>query len=272
MYPVWFCLKESRFGTRLNNSQLLTRFNMQIPSSPPPGPFFASSEDEGDDIHMAGVESEVPRSSLPTTPRTSSSRSSPHRLFLEDSDDDVNDIYTSESPSVRRPIVVDDLLEIDIDNAATHAKAGPSKPIEAFKKSSSPPDVKQRFNSGPPLKKRRLSPQDTHISASSFPPTYLGEVLITNAWSNVSGKGYVKPNESIQIQRDEVAAPKPGPSKQAKSVNKKSGDGKKQLSLATMLKPQPTNNFKKKKKVDTIVRLVNSRGFGLHIFSLPDLG
>lgn len=141
--------------------------------------------------------------------------------------------------------------------AATHAKAGPSKP---FKKSSSPLDAKQRSNSGPPLKKRRLSPQDTHITTNSFPPTYLGEVLITNAWSNVSGKGYVKPNESIQIQRDEVAAPKPGPSKQAKSVNKKTGDGKKQLSLATMLKAQPTNNFKKK-KVDTIVRLVNSRGF-----------
>jgi DNA repair protein RAD5 len=245
---------------------------MQIPSSPPPGPFFASSEDEGDDINMAGVESEVPHSSLPTTPRTSSSRSSPpHRLFLEDSDDDVNDIYTSESPSVRRPIVVDDVLEIDIDSAATHAKAGQSKPTEAFKKSSSPPHFKQGFNSGPPLKKRRLSPQDTHNPTSSFPPTYLGEVLITNAWSNVSGKGYVKPNESIQIQRDEVTAPKPGPSKPTKSVNKKSGDGKKQLSLATMLKPQPTNIFKKK-KVDTIVRLVNSRGFGLHICSPPDLG
>lgn len=240
---------------------------MQIPSSPPSGPFFASSDDEGDDIHMIGVESEAPRSSLPTTPRTSSSRSSPpHRLFLEDSDDDI---CTSDSPSVRRPIVVDDVLEIDIDSAATHAKAGPSKPIEAFKKSSPPPDVKQRFNSGPPLKRRRLFPQDPHIP-SSFPPTYLGEVLITNAWSNVSGKGYVKPNESIQIQRDEVAAPKPGPSKPTKSANKKSGDGKKQLSLATMLKPQPTNNFKKK-KVDTIVRLVNSRGFGLHLCCPPDL-
>ena len=103
--------------------------------------------------------------------------------------------------------------------------------------------------------------------ATEFLPTYMGEVVISNAWSNVSGKGYVKPNETVVVKREEQDLPQAGTSK-PKPTAVQSGN-KKQISIATMLKPQPAKSTKKKKK-DHIVRLVNNNGSGDRCSSLPE--
>jgi DNA repair protein RAD5 len=87
---------------------------------------------------------------------------------------------------------------------------------------------------------------------------YIGEFLIPNAWSNVSGKGYIKIDDLVKIERDG------NESTDNKTSNKKKGDGKKQMTLSAMLKNQPSKSSKKK---NNIVRLLNSRGFGW-IYSL----
>jgi DNA repair protein RAD5 len=94
---------------------------------------------------------------------------------------------------------------------------------------------------------------------------YLGETIIANAWSNVSGRGYVKANDFIDVKRDtEDDDPPTASSSKGKSASgsgSKKGDGKKQMKLSSMLKPLPPKPVKKKKG-DTIVRLVNKKGFG----------
>jgi len=116
------------------------------------------------------------------------------------------------------------------------------------------PDVKP-----PPLKKRRVSPIPSNSQGIHF-PAYIGEVFIPNAWSNVSGKGYVKINDLIRIERDDDEGPKAASSnnKGKKKVDDKKG--KKQQTITAMFKAQPMKRSKKKE--DTIVRLVTTRGFG----------
>jgi DNA repair protein RAD5 len=96
---------------------------------------------------------------------------------------------------------------------------------------------------------------------------YLGCFIIGNAWATVKGHGYIKAGDEILIEReDQVEKPGfknyPSNSIVAKSRSKESKDkGKsKQLTLVSMMKSQPSNLAKK--KVDTIVRLTNIRGFG----------
>ncbi|KAK7465321.1 DNA helicase rad5 [Stygiomarasmius scandens] len=115
------------------------------------------------------------------------------------------------------------------------------------------PDVKP-----PPLKKRRVSPVPSNSQGIHF-PAYIGEVFIPNAWSNVSGKGYVKINDLIRIEREDDEGPKAASSnnKGKKKVDDKKG--KKQQTITAMFKAQPMKRSKKKE--DTIVRLVTTRGF-----------
>jgi hypothetical protein len=84
-------------------------------------------------------------------------------------------------------------------------------------------------------------------------------MVFAHAWSNVSGKGYIKINEEVKIMREPQESKKSG----ADTKSKKTGDGKKQMSLTAMLK-QPAKTSKNK-KTDNIVRLYNSRGFGTSI-------
>ena len=96
--------------------------------------------------------------------------------------------------------------------------------------------------------------------------------LVGNAWSTVRGKGYVKPGEEIKIERDAHGdGRKAGPSKAKNTKStpkdaKSSKSGKKQLSIATMLKPQPAKPTRKKQ--DLVVRLVNQRGFGTYLIRI----
>lgn len=229
--------------------------DMEVSNSPPSGLFFAGSDDGETENVMEGLdESEIPA----TPPAPSSPRSS---LFLPDSDDEDSpeDIEKLSLLPKKRLVFEDDDSDGDVEIPEPSDRASSIISIrEGSTTSDFTPSLKPPSPIHPPTKKRRLSPPDTH---TSLPPMYLGEILIPNAWSNVSGKGYIKPNEPIQIQRDDQGESRPGSSKSGAAQAKK-GDGKKQLSIAAMLKGQPTKQALKKKKADNIVRILNIRGFG----------
>jgi DNA repair protein RAD5 len=250
-----------------------------IPNEPPPGMFFAGSdEEEEEDVIMQpaeeGVESDSATlsghmsesSSLPQTPQKSSPPSSPRqKLFLDDDDDDEpRPVESGPSvPTKRQAMVMEDsdieVIEIsrDFRPKSKNKTAADSFPI------SPPPEQKLL---SPVVKKRRFSsPQriSAEILPDTFLPAYLGEIVVPNAWSNVSGKGYITANESVLVQRETGDAEPTKPKAAASTSGKKKPDGKKQITLTNMLKPQPPKATKKKKKTDTIVRLINNRGFGM---------
>ena len=239
-----------------------------MPDASPPGLFFAGSDDDDDDeppISGSAKSSSFPPASSPPS----------HLLFLEGSDDDDDSMYMSPKPSAfsekaKRPIVIEDedpdIQITEYSQVSTEIKSDQhSRPT-----SLSPTLDKKMLLPGPAAKKRRLLPPE-HESpsnrATEFLPTYLGEVVISNAWSNVSGKGYVKPNETVIVKREEQDLPQAGTSK-PKPTTVQSGK-KKQISIATMLKSQPAKSTKKKKR-DNIVRLVNKKGFGDRCSSSPE--
>ncbi|KAJ3518013.1 hypothetical protein NLJ89_g135 [Agrocybe chaxingu] len=230
----------------------------QMPPGSPPAPFFASSDEE--DVATSEFVSHAAASSpsLPETPRTSASsaRSSPPPLFLRDSDDEKEELMPVDLPSFSEhlPAMEDNDSDIEIVEQ-------PRGQVDELSPASAcaPPDA----NLPPPTntsKKRRLSADSLPPSKASFLPTYLGELIVPNAWSNVSGKGYVKPNDAVLVKRDKEHVSKPSTAKPKPGNGKKKPDGKKQITLAAMLKPQPAKPSKKKKP-DSIVRLVNGKGF-----------
>ena len=236
--------------------------DMDLSDGPPEGLFFAGSDDDGENMTaMEAVE----------TPATSSTGSSPPGgLFLPDSDDDelVQDVVdTPPKPKRRLPSSQEDepdgdiqvLAAPDLKSANPPQRASSVQSVGRVSVMAAPSPATRSVSPTPLPKKRRISPKVG--TPPTFTPTYLGEILVPNAWSNVSGKGYVKPNEPIQIKRDERNETKQGPSRSSSAQGKKKGDNKKQLSLTAMLKSQPAKSSKKK-KTDNIVRLFNSRGFG----------
>jgi hypothetical protein len=127
-----------------------------------------------------------------------------------------------------------------------------------------------------PVKKQRASSPNgitdtstntASISAVAFSSIkssiYLGSFVCGNAFSAVKGKGYTAPGQEIVITRDDPDEDTPKASSSATGKGKttpttKKG-GKKQLTLSNMTKPA----FAKKKKVGMIVRITNTRGFGM---------
>jgi DNA repair protein RAD5 len=103
------------------------------------------------------------------------------------------------------------------------------------------------------------------FSQAPFESIYIGSFIVGNAWSTVKGKGYVNSGDEIQVEREDQDE---GFSVKETAVAAKAKKGKpadkkktKQLSIATMMKaPQPKGS---KKKTNTVVRLINSRGFGM---------
>ena len=103
-------------------------------------------------------------------------------------------------------------------------------------------------------KKRKQGDEDE--DENPFPPRdsyYLGSIYVDNAWSTVRGTGYIKNGDQILVKRD------PLPSNTSSG---KKGKGK-QMSLTSMFKSQ-SNSSQKKPKLNSIVRLTNMRGFGMH--------
>ncbi|KAF8079094.1 DNA repair protein RAD5 [Lyophyllum atratum] len=230
----------------------------ELLEGPPSGLFFAGSDDESEDAPMEQAD---------TPAATTSGPSSPPSLFLPDSEDEdrAEDIALSPLPIKRKLTILDDDQddEIRLPSPIAYRRGSSAGSVtDVLVKALSPTPQRKPSGKDRPTspKKRRISPSPTPSIPPPFLPTYLGDVLVPNAWSNVSGKGYIKNNEAIQIHRDEQNEPKPGQSKPNPAQGKKGGsDGKKQLSLAAMLKPQPSK-VKKKVKGDNIVRLLNSRG------------
>lgn len=235
------------------------------------GLFFAGSDDEDDDVNSTTAQTVVsmpptfhqlaPPSDLPYSPHEK-------RLFFADSDDeDIPRFITPTPIAIHSESVmnVDDSesdLEIPSFEEVPRASSVSSMSSGPSLRSSSPapgPSCKE-----PPVKKRRLSPcsmvQARTGQASFDHPAYLGSFLVGNAWSTVRGKGYIKPGDTIRIERDDPDDFKSGLPVSGKGKKKAlpGNSKKKQLTLGAMLKSQPP---KTTKKADTVVRLTNDRGF-----------
>jgi len=248
---------------------------------PPPGLFFAGSdeEEEGEDVTMQSAGDEVVPNfrlgrmsespSLPCTPQRSSSAPSSHfpKLFLDD-DDEIMSVESEPSvPTKRQAMVMEDSdSDIEVIEKSTDSRSGINNKttVDTMPLSSTP--EQKPLSPAPVAKKRRFSsPQQisTELPGDNSMLAYLGEVVVPNAWSNVSGRGYVTANESVMIYRERQGTQpsKPNPTTSVNDKNKT--NGKKQVTLTSMLKSQPPKKVNKKKKTDTIVRLVNNKGIGM---------
>lgn len=225
--------------------------------------FFAGSDDEDIvlDTHPSPA---IPEETMAVAEATQRPRSPTQKpLFFADSDEDEPVNYRPQHIVPPQDMEDDAGIELDVDMPefvevprASSVSSTSSGMYDSHSSSSPPPPVRQH-SEGPPSKKRRLSPVD-HVPAPGHESMYLGYFLVDNAWSTVKGFGYIKPGDEIRIEREEPNPPPP-PKKPAKKDKGK--DGKKQLTIANMFKPAPAKPNKKKQ--DTVVRITNSRGFGM---------
>ncbi|KAJ3570626.1 hypothetical protein NP233_g4279 [Leucocoprinus birnbaumii] len=209
----------------------------------PPGLFFASSDDEDAVASLGPAGEESSHESEPTlllsdNPQTPAKSPASSALFLPASDDEEGTIsLQSTQNNARKPIVTDDddIQILDVP-PPIHPEIKPER------------TTKELPGEEPPAKRRKLSPDfPSHSPTSSFHSTYVGDILIENAWSTASGKGYVKIGEPVLIQRDELhsLASESG----TRKTIKKTG-GKRQATITSMMKIQPAKAAKK--KVDTV--------------------
>ena len=224
--------------------------------------FFAGSDDEdmGDVTRSPKPKDtdlgEGSSSGSATRPRSPAQQP----LFFEDSDSDAEMSYRLKQPALVMDTDGDDelVLDMDIPEVVEIPRASSVSSVSSGMESShnSPPPPRPSIEEPAP-KRRRLSLPEPPPD-QTFDSMYLGYFLVDNAWSTVKGTGYIKAGEEILIQRDDVSKPPPPPPKKA-TKDKRNG-GKKQLTIANMLKPAPTKTTKKKQ--DSVVRITNSRGFG----------
>jgi DNA repair protein RAD5 len=242
---------------------------MDEQNSPPSDSFFAGPDE--DDATMAIDDfADVDRSSpsIPQTPQTLSSHASPpqEKLFLDDSDDDVA-IPEEDFLNLKRSqaVMMEDTDNSDIEIVEQTDKADITLSRSNSHRPSLSPKPHKSSYSNQAQKKRRLSPEaDVAGLSSCVLPAYLGEVLVPNAWSTTSGRGVVKPNDIINVRRehDDEAKTLKSKSKGSHGANsKKKTDNKKQVTLTSMMGAQ-SQKFSKKKKPDTIVRLVTKDDVG----------
>jgi DNA repair protein RAD5 len=236
--------------------------------SPPQGLFFAGSDD-GNDSDDVLIEEPQPGAATPE------SESKP-RLFFADSDDDEETHASTFTTPMKRSISVHiendasffdgQSSDVEIPSFEEIPRASSvssmSSALSGKDKDSSPAPYIE--STEPPTKKMRMSSPFT-ASQPPFESIYIGSFIVGNAWSTVRGKGYVKSGDEIQVEREDQDE---RPSFKESGVSKKGKKGKamdkgktKQLSIANMMKaPQPKMS---KKKTNTVVRLTNSRGFGM---------
>ncbi|KAJ3731911.1 DNA repair protein RAD5 [Lentinula guzmanii] len=227
-----------------------------------PALFFTGSDDE--DMAMALDSNELNAES------STAARVEPQRLFLPaESDDEEENIPVIPQKRGSSPDIYNeaygtaDMDTADIPRASSVSASSMSEYISI---SSDSEDVavhesSRKKQTVPPAKKRRLSPCVPSASDNIQFPVYIGEFLVPNAWSSISGSGYVKINDIVNIERDtDYSRPSEQVEKGKKAVDKhKSNGGKKQVSLVAMLKAQPIK-VSKKRTNDTIVRLVTKKG------------
>lgn len=219
------------------------------------GLFFAGSDEE-----TIGTEEEGP--SVPASePPTSSPSPRETPLFLpSDSEDDVK-MANGSSAKMAYEIQDDDDMAPPPTLKPRPQKVHRSPSI----RSVSPPvretkgKGKERQSHSParPAKKRRISPTPTNETALQS-SVYLGEFM-ARGWSTVKGKEYIKMNDPVTLVRDIPETTQPSKSS-TKSAGKNKSGRSKQLSITTMMKPQPKPL--NPKKASTVIHLNNARGFG----------
>jgi len=202
--------------------------------------FLAASDDEDLPVQTGEEGLHESKPVLPSdefqTPARSPASSA---LFFAASEEDLKDAHKNMPPKATHKSIVTEKDDIQVPGTSRKS-------------------AREHFQE-PPGKKRRLSPAlEIHPQTSLLRPTYLGDILIENAWSTASGKGYVRSGDSVVIQKDQPATPS---SSRSQRPIKKIGD-KQQVTIASMMKFQKT-----KKKADTVVRILNQRGFGISFIS-----
>ncbi|KAG9222353.1 hypothetical protein CCMSSC00406_0002688 [Pleurotus cornucopiae] len=218
------------------------------------GLFFAGSDEE-----TIGTEEEGP--SVPASePPTSSPSPRETPLFLpSDSEDDVK-MANGASAEMAYEIQDDD----DMAPPPT-LKPRPQKVHRSPSIRSVSPPVRETKGKGRegqshsparPAKKRRISPTPTNETALQS-SVYLGEFM-ARGWSTVKGKEYIKMNDPVTLVRDIPETTQPSKSS-TKSTGKNKSGRSKQLSITTMMKPQPKPL--NPKKASTVIHLNNARGF-----------
>jgi len=205
--------------------------------------FLAASDDEDLPVQPGEESSHEERPVLPADEFQTPAKSPASLFFVASEEEDLKDAHINVPLQTAHESIVTDKDDVEVPDTSRKS-------------------AREHFQE-PPGKKRRLSPTlEIHPQTSLFRPTYLGDVLIANAWSTASGKGYVKSGDSVIIQKDEPTTSSSSRSRSQRPV-KKIGD-KQQVTIASMMKLQKT------KKADTIVRILNQRGFGIifHFLSL----
>lgn len=237
-----------------------------LQKSPPSDSFFAGPDEE-EGAAMAIDDTDARSSpSIPQTPKTFSSHSSPpqEKLFLDDSDDEV--VITEEFPTLKRSqaVMMEDTSDVEIVEQTQKADFDPRTSSRSSLQFPSLSPVPKKIGSTQNQKRRRVTAQ-AEVAESGLLPAYLGEVLVPNAWSTISGSGYVKPNDIICVRRDHDEESTSVKLKSKSSNSKKKMDNKKQVTLTSMIGAQP-QKFSKKKRPDTIVRLVTKDDVGTFFF------
>ena len=221
-------------------------------NGPPQNLFFTGSDD--DDASMETSEQAQPGPSKP-------------KLFFTDSEDEDQMPASSFVTPKKRSISIHDEKEDtsseveipsfeDIPRASSVSSKRSSASSRKDKDSSPSPSIECVER---PIKKRRVTPA---ASQAPFKSIYLGSFIVGNAWSTVKGKGYIKSGDGIQVEREDQDVDSSIKETAANKKGKTTAKGKtKQLSIATMMRAPPPKTSKK--KANTVVRLTNSRGFGM---------
>ena len=209
-----------------------------IPRTPPSESFFSGSEPEAAGTISSG----------------SSAHGHDSNLFFPDSDDEDSSKLGEQLPILKRKLNIHDEEECnDYIMADADQISLPSDDLPVLD-----PFPGHILNNVQPVKKRRMD-----NDALSTTPSYIGEFIVPNAWSSVSGHGYITRDEEVYVKRINTATSKDVKST-VKGVTK---DGKRQLSLATMLKGQSSKTSSKQKKINNVVYLANKNGTGAQLVS-----
>ena len=209
-----------------------------IPRTPPSESFFSGSEPEAEGTIFS----------------RSSAQGHSSNLFFPNSDDEDLTKLGEQLPNLKRKLKIRD--EEDSNDYIMADAAQLSLPSDDLPVLDPFPGY--NLDNVQPVKKRRVD--DVALSSTS---KYIGEFIVANAWSSVSGHGYVTRDEEIYLQRINTTE-----SKEVKSTVKGgTKDGKRQLSIATMLKGQSSKTSSKQKKIDNVVYMVNKKGTGAQLDS-----
>lgn len=231
---------------------------MVATQAPVPSYFFADRGDAttSQGFSIPGHDSAQENEQKPSTPKVP--------LFFEDDDDDEPSSLNCDVPPPSSPSGYSSNPDHDADILVSDHPF-PQASTSARTKSTLVPETSSHGSpisiDEPQSKKRKIEQKSE--KQLDFTVMYLGSFIVDRAWSTARGKGYTKIGDVVLVERDslEDTSQKKATSKTKSSAkDSKSKGGKKQLSIATMLKPPPPKTTKKKK--DTLVRLTNKSGFG----------